>query len=392
MEPKDAIYTRRSVRSYVPDPLDDEDIDRIRGWIDGAKRLTDDAFEYDIVGPESIKTLMKWRAPHYICIYSRDDMMSGVNVGFVFQQVDLLMQANGIGSCWLGMAKPAKPQPHGGLGWGISMSFGRPTDYPEVDKGSNRKPLSEISDTEDPRLEPARVAPSAVNSQTWFFKRNQDAYDLYYKPKVLKVPGITYFNYNDLGICLAHLCVSYPESFSFDRDGRGDRKYVGTVRFRFGGLWGPRLPYLQRPLHREDEYPTVAGMTGVCGGQYRIDHLVRQGIVHHDLDLHLLYLIDGERSDPVGERYPHLLPAADHVRHGDAADRCLGECVLHALQPLWPDHSYYHLHAITSRMPALRARPRPVRPSPPTPGSWSPWRPWIPPILSHRRRRSRTPG
>jgi hypothetical protein len=47
MEPKDAIYTRRSVRSYVMEPLDEATLDRIDGWIKDAKRLTDDPFEYD---------------------------------------------------------------------------------------------------------------------------------------------------------------------------------------------------------------------------------------------------------------------------------------------------------------------------------------------------------
>ena len=234
MEPKDAIFTRRSVRDYIMEPLDSGTLERIRGWIDSARRLTDDAFEYDIVGPEDIKTVLNWRAPHYLCIYGEDDMMSGVNVGFVFQQIDLKLQSEGIGSCWLGMAKPAKPADHGGLKWAISMSFGKPASYPEVDKGVNRKAMAEITDAPDPRLEPARVAPSAVNSQTWYFRKNGDGYDLYYKPKLLRIPGITYFNYNDLGICLAHLYMAYPDTFSFERMPSDDRKYVGTVRFRIG--------------------------------------------------------------------------------------------------------------------------------------------------------------
>ncbi len=232
MEPEEAIFTRRSVRSYLPEKLDDGTMEKIEGWIRDAKRLTSDPFEYDYLGPEEIKTLMKWRAPHYMAIYSEDDMMSGVNVGFVFQQVDLMMQSNGLGSCWLGMAKPAAPKSHGRLKWGVSMSFGKPDGYPEVDKGADRKPLSEISDVADPRLEPARLAPSAVNSQTWHFKKNGDGFDLYYKPKVLKIPGITYWNYNDLGICLAHLYVSHPDTFAFERDGRDEKRYVGTVRIR----------------------------------------------------------------------------------------------------------------------------------------------------------------
>ncbi len=232
MEPKDAIYTRRSVRSYLPEPLDAAEISRIEGWIRDAKRLTADPIEYDLLGPDDIKTILKWRAPHYVSIYSKDDMMSGVNVGFVFQQVDLKMQSEGIGSCWLGMAKPREPRPRDGLEWGVSMSFGRPDGYPEVDKGADRKPLSEISDTADPRLEPARVAPSAVNSQTWYFRKNGEGFDLYYKPKILKIPGMSYWNYNDLGICLAHLYVSHPDTFSFERAQGKDKRYVGTVRFR----------------------------------------------------------------------------------------------------------------------------------------------------------------
>ena len=41
------------------------------------------------------------------------------------------------------------------------------------------KRLSKISDIEDERLIPAQLAPSAINSQPWYFKHTSDGFDVY---------------------------------------------------------------------------------------------------------------------------------------------------------------------------------------------------------------------
>ncbi len=97
----------------------------------------------------------------------------------------------------------------------IMLSFG----YPKGDqlrqdgKGFKRKRLAQISDREDPRLEPARLAPSSVNSQPWYFFHAGDTIHAYCTRK-----GMTgYLNHIDMGIALAHLYVANADTFRFFR-------------------------------------------------------------------------------------------------------------------------------------------------------------------------------
>lgn len=72
-------------------------------------------------------------------------------------------------------------------------------------------PYEQITDKADPRLEPARLAPSAVNSQPWYFTREGNAIHVY-----CTQTGIAgYMNRIDMGIALAHLYVANEKSFRF---------------------------------------------------------------------------------------------------------------------------------------------------------------------------------
>ena len=58
--------------------------------------------------------------------------------------------------------------------------------------GFKRKALLEISDNCDERLRVAQLAPSAINSQPWYFKHSDDGFDVYqYKQNILKPSFVT---------------------------------------------------------------------------------------------------------------------------------------------------------------------------------------------------------
>ena len=79
-----------------------------------------------------------------------------------------------------------------------------------------RKSLSEISDQEDKKLEPARLAPSSVNSQPWYFIHEDDKIHVYcVNQKLLKYLGN--MNRIDMGIALTHLYTANPDTFQFFR-------------------------------------------------------------------------------------------------------------------------------------------------------------------------------
>ena len=90
----------------------------------------------------------------------------------------------------------------------IMLSFGHPKgdQLRQTAKGFKRKPMEQITDKADPRLEPARLAPSAVNSQPWYFTHDGDTIHVYCSKKGSRL---------DAGIALAHLYVANVETFRF---------------------------------------------------------------------------------------------------------------------------------------------------------------------------------
>jgi len=66
--------------------------------------------------------------------------------------------------------------------------------------------MEQITDKPDPRLEPARLAPSAINSQPWYFTHKDDTIHVYCSKKGSRL---------DAGIALAHLYAANEETFRF---------------------------------------------------------------------------------------------------------------------------------------------------------------------------------
>ena len=66
--------------------------------------------------------------------------------------------------------------------------------------------MEKITDKPDFRLEPARLAPSAVNSQPWYFTHEGDTIHVYCSKKG---------SHLDIAIALAHLYVENEKVFGF---------------------------------------------------------------------------------------------------------------------------------------------------------------------------------
>lgn len=220
MNLEDLIYKRQSIRAYDDTPLGDETLDEIRDFIDNAKELNPNIeWSYEILPTVNISTMMRWKAPHYIAIFSQEKENYYQNVGFIFQQADLFLQSKGIGTCWIGMGNPKNYEnPDKDQKFIIIISLGKSKGnlYRAIDQ-FKRKGLEEISDKVDERLVPAQFAPSAANSQPWYFTHNEDGgYDLYREKRgMLRDRFFGKWNRIDTGIALAHLYVSNPDTFKF---------------------------------------------------------------------------------------------------------------------------------------------------------------------------------
>lgn len=214
------IYKRKSVRRFKKHIFSQDEIEKIRSIISSAQPLC----------PESPGTVeIQSNKAAYCLVFCGKDL---VNIGFIGQQISLGLAQIGIGSCWK-MGKPAG-EIKSGDPFAISMLFGIP-DEPLFRSRSEfkRKKLSEISEGTDERLEAARLAPSGLNEQDWYFIADCGNIHCYRKkPNILLSPIKNKLGRIDMGIALCHIA---QESTNFDfqnliaHPNKKGYMYMGTV-------------------------------------------------------------------------------------------------------------------------------------------------------------------
>ena len=203
------IYHRKSCRSFTGKPVDGEMIEKILAFT--PKPLYPEIkVHMEIVSRNQVKCICPWTTPQLIAIYSQETEGYLENIGFLFQQMDLALQALGLGVCWLGLGRmnPKTTTELEGMKFVIMLAFGHPKgdQLRHNLKEFKRKPMEKITDKADPRLEPARLAPSAVNSQPWYFVHEGETIHAYCSKRGNRL---------DAGIALAHLYVANKDSFLF---------------------------------------------------------------------------------------------------------------------------------------------------------------------------------
>ena len=211
----EAIFKRKSIKKYDLTALGEKALLKIAGYINSVKPLFGDIkTEMRVVGKDEIKLLLPIKAPHYLLFYSENKDGYLTNAGYMLQQIDLFLASNGIGSCYLGMAQPTKVAKESlKLEFVMVLAFGNATEpVHRVDISQfNRKPLVQITNItdNDTLLEAARLAPSATNSQPWFFTGGNGIINAYcFKPNIIKAIIYEKMNKIDMGIALCHLAVA----------------------------------------------------------------------------------------------------------------------------------------------------------------------------------------
>jgi nitroreductase len=220
---QEAIYKRKSSRSFDTAMLKSDILEEITIYAKSLKPLYPDIqTEFQIAGKEKVKSILPWKGPHNVVIFSEDKAGCYENVGFMYQQLDLYMQSIGLACCWIGMGKLAKGDNEEialkpfdpNMLFVIYITIGYPRKGLPI--RTKRKALADIADKVDERLEPARLAPSGKNMQPWYFAHNGDVIDTYCtrladnKPQKDKN-----INRIDIGCALAHLYVANPDTFRF---------------------------------------------------------------------------------------------------------------------------------------------------------------------------------
>ena len=231
------IPRRRSVRAYRAERIDNAVLADLLRYMAGLVPLIPGVkVEGRIIPTDHGNFLQKWKTPHFIAIFSDGSDDGLLNVGFMYQQLDLYAQSLGLGTCWVGLGSLTDKEPvPEGMKLAVMMAIGIPDEVPERTAADfRRKPMQEISDRPDDRLEALRLAPSATNSQPWFVTHEGDTLHLYREELgLIKQRTHGRMNKIDMGIGLCHLYAEHPETFRFHREEKAPQVegqiYVGSV-------------------------------------------------------------------------------------------------------------------------------------------------------------------
>lgn len=208
------IFKRKSIRNFDLTPLDENTLANISSHLKSLNPMYGDIkVEMKIISSDEVETKMK-KAPHYIAVFSEPKNGYLINVGFILQQMDLFLSGNDLGSSWQGSPKPKKEVlKNSDLEFVILMAFGKPSEPIHRSSVSEfkRKTLSEISSVKDADevLEAVRLAPSAGNSQPWFFTGDESIIHAYssqsYSVKAFSPYLVKKYNTISIGIAIYHL-------------------------------------------------------------------------------------------------------------------------------------------------------------------------------------------
>ncbi len=205
-----AIFKRKSVRNYEKRQLDAVALSEIDAFLKTIRPMVPGIMtEMRIIDSSKVNGMFKVDAPHFLAFFSEVKEGHLTNAGFMLQQVDLHLSSSGIGSCWQGGPKPVKgvvgPT---GLEFIIALAFGRPAEGHQRSDVSEfkREPMAKITSTQgsDPYLEAARLAPSAMNNQPWYFSRNDGMIEAFSAKSLM----LKKMNHISLGIALCHIWLA----------------------------------------------------------------------------------------------------------------------------------------------------------------------------------------
>ncbi|MBO4327002.1 MAG: nitroreductase [Clostridia bacterium] len=225
MELYDQIFKRKSFHLFRnTEPMDDADVRKIEKIIDAARPLDPDIKTETVIVREKETTC---RRGADFCILFYSEIKDGYlrNIGYIGEQIDLMLAAENYGALWFGIGKP-KELKRNGLDYVIMIAVSKMpgTSFRADMFKSKRKPLSEIwqgpvNDFSDI----VRFAPSACNSQPWFVKNDGALYVYRYrkpgKRGIMPAAKVPFYNRIDIGIfiCFIEVCLAHGGT-GFERE------------------------------------------------------------------------------------------------------------------------------------------------------------------------------
>ncbi|MBQ1967014.1 MAG: nitroreductase [Clostridia bacterium] len=175
----------------------------------------------------SEKTTCKRGQDYCILLYSEQKDGFLPNIGYLGEQLDLLLASMNIGALWFGIGKTEEKNENG-LDYVIMFAIKKVNDEKKFRKDmfkSKRKELSEVftGDYFKEVINIARFAPSACNTQPWKVVSEKNKLTVYRYKKtgkrgIMPADKVAYYNRIDIGIFLLflELCLGH-EGISFER-------------------------------------------------------------------------------------------------------------------------------------------------------------------------------
>lgn len=205
----DMIFKRQSFRKYSNDlKISENEIKDINKKLEELVPLIDSIKIKSSIVPRE-ETTSK-RGEYCLLIYSEEKENYLVNVGYMFEQLDLYLASKNIGVCWYGMGK-TKTEDNENLKYVIMMILGKAKDseFRKDYTKAKRKNTNDIwtGDHIDDMAEIAKYAPSAVNSQPWRVLCENGYLKVYRSNKsklMLPKKVLSFYNSIDMGI---YLCI-----------------------------------------------------------------------------------------------------------------------------------------------------------------------------------------
>lgn len=222
----EAIYSRKSIRSYLQEKIEWDILSDILAFADQLPMLYEGiAVEYKLVsniekkqgfsGPFSVK------APYYLCISSEVKENYEINAGYLMQQINLYIASKGLGACFLGGVYPGRSlKASMKYDYVISLAFGKTTEplYRNEIAEAKRLPETDVvvykeKVTPDMKeiLTAARLAPSSMNSQPWRFVAYRNRIHIFGKKNIFLNGILSHTRMIDIGIMLANLLIAAEE-------------------------------------------------------------------------------------------------------------------------------------------------------------------------------------
>lgn len=219
----EAIFVRKSVRSYLQTELEPQILEGILTKFQEIKGLCEGTeSELCILdnrkGQYRMLSVLGVKAPYYLALYSDEFDRCTMNAGYLMEQMSLYLCSIGLGSCFVGNPIVTKKlQTKGSKKLMLVLAFGKAKkSCTRTPAAADRMELNKLCVFKDkPKywvnqlLEVARLAPSSFNSQPWRFVVFDNCMHIYCKKQ--KLEYLKKWDEVNFGILFAHMMIAAEE-------------------------------------------------------------------------------------------------------------------------------------------------------------------------------------